>query len=305
MCARDEVYSRNSSHLVSEMSPSAVKIRGEWLVLAAAVLWGTTGTSQALAPESATSLGIGAIRLAIGGVAMLAIAILNGSFSVRQPWSTHNALLGAACIAGYQVLFFSGVAAAGVAVGTVVGIGSSPLIAGALVWILYAKKPDNRWFIATALAVVGCILLAFSDGSINFDPTGILLAMGAGACYAGFVLNSQRLMAHHPPDAVMAVLFFISALMLSPLLFVVDLSWLGEIRGLAVALNLGLVTTALGNFLLGRGLQTVQPAHAVTLTLAEPLTAGLLGVFLLGEVLSPPAWVGIFLILAGLVLLSR
>jgi DME family drug/metabolite transporter len=43
----------------------------------------------------------------------------------------------------------------------------------------------------------------------------------------------------------------------------------------------------------------------VTLTLAEPLTAGLLGVFLLGEILSPLAWVGVFLILGGLILLAR
>ncbi len=46
-------------------------------------------------------------------------------------------------------------------------------------------------------------------------------------------------------------------------------------------------------------------ANAVTLTLAEPLTAGLLGIFLLGEALSPLAWIGVFLILSGLISLTR
>lgn len=287
------------------MGSEKSKIKGEWLVLVAAITWGTTGTSQALAPESATSLGIGAMRLVIGGLAMLLIAIINRSFPDKNPWLLKNALLAAALVAGYQVLFFSGVAAAGVAVGTLVGIGSSPLSAGAMVWMLTGKKPDKRWFIATGLAVIGCTLLATSGRSISFNPLGILLAMGAGACYAGFVLNSKKLMVLHKPDAVMAVVFMLSALLISPLLFWTDLSWLAEARGLAVALHLGLVTTALGNMLLGRGLQTVNAANAVTLTLAEPLTAGLLGVFLLGEVLAPAAWVGAFLILIGIFLISR
>ncbi len=232
MSARDEVYSRNSCFNVGEMSLSDRKIHGEWLIIAAAVMWGTTGTSQALAPESATSLGIGTMRLAIGGVAMLAIAIFNGSFSVQRPWLKLSALIGGACIAGYQVLFFSGVAAAGVAVGTVVGIGSAPLLTGAFVWLLTHKMPEKRWFIATALAVLGCILLALSAGSLNFHPVGILLALGAGACYGGYVLISKNLMSQHPPDAVMAVLFSIGALFLSPLLFLVDLAGWVKFAGL-------------------------------------------------------------------------
>jgi DME family drug/metabolite transporter len=45
-------------------------------------------------------------------------------------------------------------------------------------------------------------------------------------------------------------------------------------------------------------------ATAATLTLAEPLTAGMLGVFLLGERLTPLAVFGILLIFTGLALVS-
>jgi DME family drug/metabolite transporter len=45
-------------------------------------------------------------------------------------------------------------------------------------------------------------------------------------------------------------------------------------------------------------------AAATTLTLAEPLTAGALGVFLLGERLTPIAFMGILLIFVGLALLT-
>jgi len=51
-------------------------------------------------------------------------------------------------------------------------------------------------------------------------------------------------------------------------------------------------------------LQLIPVSTAVTLSLAEPLTAGLLGVVVLGEVLTLPAFAGIALIFAGLLLLT-
>ena len=45
-------------------------------VIAAAVLFGTTGTSQALGPDGTTPLGVGAVRLLIGGTALAALGFL-------------------------------------------------------------------------------------------------------------------------------------------------------------------------------------------------------------------------------------
>jgi len=43
-----------------------MKNRGYWFVLLAACLWGTNGTVQALAPEAAQPLAIGALRILLG-----------------------------------------------------------------------------------------------------------------------------------------------------------------------------------------------------------------------------------------------
>jgi len=40
-------------------------------VLLAAILWGTTGTTQAFAPEEAAPLVFGAVRMAVGGIPAL------------------------------------------------------------------------------------------------------------------------------------------------------------------------------------------------------------------------------------------
>ena len=67
---------------------------------------------------------------------------------------------------------------------------------------------------------------------------------------------------------------------------------------------LGLFATALAYLLFGKGLRQIPLATAVTLSLAEPLTAGTLGVLLLGEKLSLQAGLGILMIFSGLIVLS-
>ncbi|WP_416420095.1 EamA family transporter [Priestia aryabhattai] len=46
------------------------------LILCAAVLWGTTGTAQALASAEAHSVAIGAVRLAVGGLSLLTACLI-------------------------------------------------------------------------------------------------------------------------------------------------------------------------------------------------------------------------------------
>ena len=273
-------------------------------MLAAAVLWGTTGTAQAFAPTNVQPVVVGAVRLAIGGLALLLFAAWQGQLAgVRQlqRWPT---LLGAVSIAAYQLCFFAGVSLTGVAVGTIVAIGSAPILAGLLGWLIEKERPQNRWLIATMSAVLGCTLLIASGGTLDIHVGGVFLALGAGTAYAVYAHSSKTLLADQSPDLVTAVLFFSGALLLLPILFIGDLSWLQVGNGLVVALHLGLMATALAYILFTRGLQIVPVASAVTLSLAEPLTASLLGVFLLGERLNTSGILGISLILASFVLMT-
>ncbi len=277
---------------------------GAWLVLVAAVCWGTTGTAQAFAPEGATPLAIGAVRLAVGGIALLLWALLRRSFVAKRPWPVGATLLAAACMAAYQLCFFAAVDRTGVAAGTVVAIGSGPVLAGILGWLVQRESPGWPWLLATLLATAGCVLLGLSGGSVTIDPIGILLAVGAGGSYTVYVLASKGLVAMQRPEAAMGVVFVLGALMLTPLFFTQDFAWLAQARGLAVALHLGIVTTALAYALFAQALTTTPVATAVTLTLGEPLTATLLGVLVLRESLNSVATVGVILLLVGLLVLA-
>ncbi|RKJ12664.1 EamA family transporter, partial [Butyricicoccus sp. 1XD8-22] len=79
-----------------------------------------------------------------------------------------------------------------------------------------------------------------------------------------------------------------------------DMSWIMSLQGVGVSLQLGIMATGIAYLLFARGLKNVSSSTAVTLALAEPLTAALLGVFLLEETLNITSWIGIFLLLLGI-----
>jgi drug/metabolite transporter, DME family len=279
---------------------------GAFLVLAAATLWGTTGTAQTFAPPGASPLAVGAVRMVLGGAALVLLALLKGGWRDGPRWPILPTLLAVAGVAGYQLLFFAGVARTGVAVGTIVGIGSSPILAGLLAWLVWRQWPGSRWLAATGLAIVGCALLILaSSREVQLDLIGMLLAIGAGLAYAVYTLSSKLLLPGRPAHVVTGVVFGLGALCLLPLFWQVEMGWLAQPRGWLVGLHLGLVTLALAYLLFTFGLQRVPAATAVSLTLAEPLTAGLLGIFVVGEQLGSLAGLGIGLLFIGLLILSH
>ncbi len=282
-------------------------------VLAAAAAWGSTGTAAHFAPAGTSSASVGAARIALGGALLLAAGLRTAGRRREvarllaggdRPWRARAAIgLAAAAVAGYQVSFFTAVRVTGVAVGTVVAIGSAPVLTGALSRLTGGPALGRRWAAATAAAVAGCVVLVTSGRAAGVRPEGVLLALAAGLCYAVYAVTAARLIARGSPEtAVMGLLFGGAAVLLAPVLAVSPDGWLVTARGLAVVGYLGVVTTAVAYLWYGRGLRTVSAPVAVTLGLAEPAVAALLGLVVLDERVSGAAVAG--LILVGLALVG-
>jgi drug/metabolite transporter, DME family len=279
-------------------------------VLLGAAAWGSTGTAAHFAPAGAGSASIGAARIAVGGGLLLVIALVTAERrrAVRAllsaGGSTRIALvLAAAAVGGYQVCFFAAVRMTGVAIGTVVAIGSAPVFTGALTRLSGGSRLGPRWMIATAAAVAGCAVLVTAGKAAGADPAGIALALTAGLCYAVYAVTAARLIsAGSPETAVMGLFFGGAAVLLAPVLAAGSPGWVLSAHGLAVVGYLGVVTTAAAYLLYGRGLRRLSAPVAVTLGLAEPVVAAILGVVVLGERLTPVGVVG--LVLVGLALAS-
>jgi drug/metabolite transporter, DME family len=275
-----------------------------FFILLAAILWGTTGTTQAFAPENAHPIAIGTARLAVGGLFLLFIVLVRGKLTLKN-WPIKTTIVASLSMALYQPLFFSAVTITGVAIGTVVAIGSAPILSGLLEWMYLKNRPSKVWWYSTFLSIMGCLMLFMNKESIYVDPAGILMALGAGLSFACYTLVSRDLVGKYSSLSVIAVVFTLSAICLSPFLFIYDMTWITRFRGVAVSLQLGIMATALAYFLFAKGLARVSSSTAVTLALAEPLTAALLGVFILGENVNATSWIGIFLLILGIGILIK
>ncbi|RCW44401.1 DME family drug/metabolite transporter [Halanaerobium sp. MA284_MarDTE_T2] len=272
-------------------------------ILSAAILWGTTGTVLYFAPLDTSPFSVGIMRITAGTFFFIIINFLNknsSNFTVLS--SRKNILLAGLSLAFYQPFFFFAVKKSGVAVGTAVSITSAPVFAGLIKLIFVKKTPEKKWFAATLLSIIGCLLL-FSNSEININLSGILLALGAGLSYSLFSLFNKKQSGNNSPLTSISYIFLTASLLYLPLFFIFDFSWAYSSSGLPIVLFLGLITASLPFFLYTKGLEYSSAETSVTLTIAEPLTATLLGVFLLKEKLNLLTGLGLFLLLLGFMII--
>jgi drug/metabolite transporter, DME family len=286
---------------VSSTGPSIAR------VVAAGVLLGTTGTASALAPAGATPAAIGVLRLGTGALVLLAVMPVLGASWSRLPvlWRRPTVWVMAITTGVYQPLFFTAVAQTGVALGTLVAIGTAPIFTGIFGWVVLRHRPTPAWLVATGVAIVGLALRSW--GQVDaIDAVGLLFAAVAGACWGGYMVAAKiELDRGTTALELPAASYAIGTLLILPLLLAQPVGWVASPNGLALVLYLGVVTVAIANVLQIRGLHGLPPGPVSTLMLVDPLTATLLGVFVLGESLTPVAAVGLVLVLAGLVMQGR
>jgi DME family drug/metabolite transporter len=274
------------------------------LVFMAATLWGTTGTAQALGPDGITPLTVAFTRM-LGGSLLLAFAARTGSTSSVRLLPRVPLAIAIGAMASSQPIFFAAVERTGVAVGTIVAIGSGPLIAGLLGWLIRREPVSRRWYLATALSVPGTVLLGSGGESAGVDTVGLLLAIGAGVVWAVYLVGAKAVFDEADPVYAAGVVFAGAAIVLAPFALVADVGWIASTRGALVALWLAPIATGVSYVLFSRGLQSTGVAVAATMTLAEPLTATLLGLVVLAEPAQLSTVAGIALIVAGLGVLLR
>src|SRR4051812_48728746 len=137
---------------------------GRLQVLLAALCFGTTGTAQALGPDGIAPADVGAARILVGGALLVLVARLAPGRAAALRWPRGAVALAAIAVAGYQLAFFAAVADTGVALGTIVALGSAPALTGLLEWVVAGRRPDARWAPATALACAGVALLVLTGG---------------------------------------------------------------------------------------------------------------------------------------------
>ena len=272
-------------------------------ILGAAALFGTTGTVLANGPLGVDPVTAGVVRLLIGGAGL---AVLSYRHFRRVLFHFKLAVLGSAGVGAYQLCFFYSTRHAGVAVATVITIGSSPLFARLIGAVRRRPAPHRLWYLAALILSIGLTFLSSAqDSGSGVEFVGVLAALFAGLSYAVYtecaaVLIDQKL----DSTAVMGVLFLGAGVLTSPFLLFGPVGWITTQRGLVMLAYLGIVTLTVAYVAFGKGLTKLVPTTVVMLTLLEPVVATLLAFFVLHETVSRRAWVGMLLVLVGLPIIA-
>lgn len=299
------------------MSTRAVPVSrgfGVFCVLAASVLWGTTGTAATFAPD-VSPLAIGAAAMGIGGLLQMLWAFReikgNGNL-LHSHWAF--VLIGAIAVAIYPLAFYTSMRLAGVTIGTVVTIGSAPLLSAVIERVFDGKQLTARWLVGACLGLLGTVLLCIAKAqghassavhvSLSASVFGAVLGLLAGATYALYSWTAHRLMRKGvSSSAAMGATFGLGGLMLLPVLLLTGASLVESWSNAAVGLYMILVPMFLGYILFGLGLSKVAASTATTLSLIEPVVAAVLAVVIVGERLPLLGWVGAALIVGCLYVL--
>ncbi|MEZ3498020.1 threonine/homoserine exporter RhtA [Pantoea sp. KPR_PJ] len=152
-------------------------------------------------------------------------------------------------------------------------------------------------FIWVALAVAGLwFLLPFGESLHAIDPLGAALAVGAGACWAVYILAGQRAGAGHGP-ATVALGSVIASLIFVPagLAFAEPGIWHWSV--IPVALLVALLCSAIPYSLEMVALTRLPARIFGTLMSLEPAVAALSGILFLGETLSLKQSLGLIAII--------
>lgn len=297
------LLSAPKGHKSCPMSRPAPYLLALLAAVVAAMLWGTTGTLQSLLPPAREPLVVGAARLCIGALALLFMAMAHAP-ARRAFGALPLGLLcaAAAAIAAYNMLFFAAVLRAGVGVGTAITIGSAPLWVAAYDLFWRRMRPAPRKAFGQLLAIGGAAMLVLSGHSEGTEPLGLLLAAAAGLSYATYSLASSAMTARSdaPSVTIAAATFALAALFALPVFALLPSAWALSPEALPALLALGLASTGLAYALYTFALTRLAPSTAVTLALAEPLTAWLLALLVVGEAATPLKLAGAALLLAGL-----
>jgi drug/metabolite transporter, DME family len=295
--------------------------RGLLLAATAATLWGTVGAASTMLPDGValSPFHLGFARLAIAAPLLVLFSTLvlgRALWAIPArawPWIAAVGVL-AAC---YQLCLFVSLEQLGVARTALLTVCLPPvLVAGASA--LVCKQRPSAWTTGAVLLALGGLLLVGGGSRPHYGVPGAapLLGLAAGILAAimfASLSGLARVLATrvHPLQAV-SFGFVVGAVLLAPL---VALSGPAEpalalgikttlLQLVLVLVYLGAVPTALAYICYFYGMQLSRTATSgIAATLIEPAIAVLLAAGLLGEHLSPAAWLGVpVLLLATLAL---
>jgi drug/metabolite transporter (DMT)-like permease len=255
-------------------------------IVLAALLWSTSGAFTRLLLVD-TALGVNyppllPQRLAFGRVLFAGLVLL--PLLRRGDVSFHPMMLATAVSFAVMNALFVTALAEGTAANAILLQYTAPMWMYLISVTLLGEAADRRGGISLVIGLAG-IGVIIGGGWERGQLRVVLIALGSGVAYAG-VLLGLRVLRHSSPRWLTVFNHLFSALALVPWVWGLETPTVSQ---LVVLFLFGALQMALPYWLLARGLRSVSPQEAGTLTLLEPLLNPLWAYFVspATETLSP------------------
>jgi drug/metabolite transporter (DMT)-like permease len=286
------------------------RLQGALCLFAAAAIWGGMYVVSKAVLAYIPPLTLLALRLAIGGLVLLAVIRALGMSWPGRADRGEMALLGFVGFGVSLAAQFIGTHLSTAAHGAVLtSVTPAFILVFAAVWL--GERLTARTAAAVAVATAGALLVIEQPGGFALEARtfwGDILLLAAGVSWALYTVLSRRAAHRHPPAVTTAAATLWGLLFLLPWLPLELRDWTWAPLPAAVwwgVLYLGVVSTALAFWLWNTGFTLMQAGTASLFFFAQPLVGAVLGWLLLGERLGSRFLAGSLILIAGGILAVR
>lgn len=175
----------------------------------------------------------------------------------------------------------------------------------ALIALAMGVRLSRIAWLALALTLLGVFLTVPDAAALNgANLTGVLITFGTALAAALYFTFSSRFM-RSSSDVLPATVYMMIAMLLffGLLIPIFGLRW-PPVQVWPHLLILSLVCTVFAFLALNSGIRSIGAPQAAILGSFEPLVSMLMGVLIIGDILTLPQWVGAVLIVLAVILLQ-
>lgn len=280
-------------------------------VLSAGTLWGIMGIFvRKLGTYGFSPLQIACLRILFGAALFLAITGIFRRELLKIRFRDVGLFLGMGLISLllFTVCYFTTINLASLSVAAIL-LYTSPIWVMLMSAICFREKITRRKLLCAAMAFGGCVLVSGIGSASSLSPmvivTGLMSAVGYGlySIFGTFALRKYQ------PLTVTTYAFLFGAagavVLCKPNEIITVISSAPNPAGLVLLLMLTAFVTAVLPYLLYTvGLNHMRASAAAIMASIEPVVATAAGALVFGEALTIPAFAGIALVLAAIVVLN-
>jgi len=226
-----------------------------------------------------------AFRLAIGAVPVVAVALARRAYVRFDQRTERRLLLAGVVLAAHFALWISSLRFASVAVTTLL-VCSTPIWAE--LWdVARLRRFRADVAISVVLGIAG-VAIVIGVPARGDHPIGIILALGGGLAFAGYLLLVRGADARYDTLAIVGRTYPLAALVLIAAMLVTHdrIPATGNLGAWGGIVAMALISQLFGHTALNAAVRQLTPTFVTTVTLIEPVIAGILAALIFGERLT-------------------